>query len=163
MNAQEIPLFIAGGTDAPRPELPFVKRSAITAVLYDPKQDKYLGLKWKEVDWDTLITGGIEAEQTPEEAARTEIMEETGYANIKLITELPPYDAQFFHHPKGVNRYAHFRCFLFQLESDARAVVSKEEVAKHDTVWLSFDEMKQFRLPEGHRFVFDHAVKAMAN
>ena len=52
------PLFVAVGEDAPRAELPFVEREAITAIVYDPKTKKYLGLKWKKVDWETFITGG---------------------------------------------------------------------------------------------------------
>jgi 8-oxo-dGTP pyrophosphatase MutT (NUDIX family) len=157
MNSK-IPLFIAANADTPRPDMPFVERDAITAVLYDPKTNKYLGLKWKAVDWDTLITGGIEEGQTPEEAARMEIEQETGYKHIRLISGLPPYDAKFFHHPKGVNRYAHFQCFLFELVDDKREIISEDEVAKHECVWLSPEEMEQFRLPEGHRFVFNQAI-----
>ncbi len=153
-----IPLFIAEGSDAPRPDFPTIERNAITAILYNPQTKKYLGLKWKEVDWETLITGGIEENQTPEEAARMEIKEETGYENIRLVSELPRYDAKFFHHPKAVNRYAHFSCFLFELIDNQRTEISKEEIAKHECIWLSLEEMDKFRLPEGHRFVFDKTV-----
>ncbi len=155
----ETPLFTSVGIDGPKPDMPWIERNAITAVIYDPKQDKYLGLKWKKVDWDTLLTGGIEKGQTAEEAARAEIRQEAGYINIRLVRELPRYDAKFFHHPKKVNRYAHFQCFLFELINDERGIVSTEENETHEVVWLSAQEMEQFRLPEGHRFVFNQAVK----
>lgn len=156
MTSAEIPLFIDTGANAVRPELPFVERDAITAVVRDPQTGKYLGLKWKQVDWDTFITGGIEQGQTAEEAARAEIHEETGYKNLRLIKELPPYDSQFFHHPKGENRFAHFRCFLFELENDECDAVAEEELRKHEPVWLTEDELVSFRLHEGHRFLLDY-------
>lgn len=158
MNTNPIPLFVDVGSNAPKSDLPFVERNAITAVLRDTKNGKYLGLKWKQVNWETLITGGIEEGQTAEEAARVEILQETGYKNIRLISELPKYDSKFFHHPKGVNRYAHFDCFLFDLENNERAPIAEDEQSKHECVWLTEEEMKRFNLPEGHRFVFDHVI-----
>ncbi len=151
----EIPLFVAEGPDAPRPELPFVERQAITAIVYDPKVDKYLGLRWKQVDWETFVTGGVEDDQTPEEAARAEVHEETGYKNLRLIKELPLFEAKFYHAPKCVNRFAHFRSFLFELEDDQRDPLAEGEEKKHECVWLDKTELATFRLPKGHRFLFD--------
>ncbi|MDB5189859.1 MAG: leuS [Parcubacteria group bacterium] len=156
MSTPEIPLFVDTGMNAVRTDLPFVERDAITAIVRDPQTDKYLGLKWKQVDWDTFITGGIEEGQTPEEAARTEILEETGYKNLRLVKELPRYDSQFFHHPKGVNRYAHFRCFLFELVDTEQEETSADEKEKHDPVWMTREELESFRLPEGHRFLMQY-------
>ncbi|MDB5245456.1 MAG: leuS [Parcubacteria group bacterium] len=156
MSTPEIPLFVDTGMNAVRADLPFVERDAITAIVRDPQTNKYLGLKWKQVDWDTFITGGIEEGQTPEEAARAEILEETGYKNLRLVKELPRYDSQFFHHPKGVNRYAHFRCFLFELVDTEQEETSADEKEKHDPVWMTQDELESFRLPEGHRFLMQY-------
>jgi len=157
MHTPIIPLFIDSGPNAPRSELPFVERNSITAVVRNPRTGKYLGLRWKKVDWETLITGGIEQGQNPEDAARVEIHQETGYKNLLLVKELPKYDSKFFHHPKGVNRFAHFWCFLFELENEDREQITTEEQAIHEPVWLSKKELEQFRLPEGHRFVLNHA------
>lgn len=150
------PTFVSVGADAPKPELPMVERNAITAVVRDPKTGKFLGLKWKKVDWETLITGGIEGEQTAEEAARAEIAEETGYKNLRLVTQLPRVHSRFYHHPKGENRFAHFECFLFELENDEHDEPSEDELGKHDPVWLDEEELKQFRLPESHRYLIDY-------
>lgn len=160
MAALEGPLFVDAGMNAVRPDLPFVERDGITAIVRDPSTGKYLGLKWKEVDWDTLVSGGIEEGQTAEEAARSEIREETGYANLRLVRELTPYHSQFFHHPKGVNRFAHYRCFLFDLVDDTREEPSETERDKHDPVWLTREEMERFRLPEGHRFLIEEVFAA---
>lgn len=155
MNTSNEPLFVDTGRDAVRPGLPLVERDAITAVVRDPETGKYLGLKWKQVDWDTLITGGIEEGQTAEEAAFAEIREETGYTNLRLVRELPTYHSKFFHPPKGVNRFAHFRCFLFELAGSECEEISSEERSKHDPIWLTREEMESFRLPEGARFIME--------
>ncbi len=155
----ETPIYVASGDDAPRPNEPMVERQAITAVVRNPETGEYLGLKWKEVDWDTLITGGIENGQTAEEAARAEVTEETGYADLRLVTELPRYEAQFYHHPKGVNRHARFQCFLFELVSDKREEPDADELAKHEPVWLDPEALASFRLPEGHRWLIDYILE----
>lgn len=151
-----VPLFVDTTDNPVRPELPFVERNAITAVVYDPRAGKYIGLRWKDgSNWETLITGGIEETQSAQEAARAEIHEETGYKNLRLVKELPRYDSKFFHHGKQVNRHAHFWCFYFELEDDTHDPISEDERKKHEVVWLTKEEMGQFRLPAGHRFVFD--------
>ena len=147
------------GEDAFREDAEIAERQAITAVIYNPKTEKYLGLKWKEVDWDTLVTGGIEEGQTAEEAARQEVLEETGYKNLKLVRQLPSYQGRFWHVPKAVNRVAHFQCFLFELTDDEQETVDADEKKKHEYVWLTKDEMMSFRLPEGHRFLMDGIFK----
>ena len=153
MQYNKEPLFVATGSDAPRSELPFVEREAITAIVYNPKTNKYLGLRWKKVDWETFITGGVEKGQTPEEAARAEVREESGYKNLSLVSELPKFHSKFYHAPKGVNRFAHFHSFLFDLQNEEREQISPDEQKKHEFVWLDRVELEKFRLPEGHRFL----------
>jgi leucyl-tRNA synthetase len=138
-----------------RGDLPFVERQAITAIVKHWSEDKYLGLKWKTVDWETFITGGVEKGQTPEEAALAELMEETGYLHAKLVRKLDKVHAKFFHVPKGENRLAHFSSFYFELLDGDKAEVDKSEQANHEVVWLSADEMENFRLPESHRYLWN--------
>lgn len=158
INIQE-PTFIAKGMDAPRLELPFIERDAITAIVRDPRTGRYLGLRWKEVDWETFITGGIENGQSAEEAARMEVHKESGYKHLRLVMELPRFHSKFYHKPKGVNRFAHFHSFLFELEDDECDPLSDEEKKKHECVWLDESGLEQFHLPEGHKFILSHILK----
>jgi leucyl-tRNA synthetase len=135
-----------------RDELPFVEREAITAIVKHPTTEKYIGLKWKKVAWETFITGGVEEGQTPEEAAIAEIQQETGYKNLKLIKVLPRTHAKFFHVPKNQNRFAHFNVLYFELQNDEKIEITKEENDIHEVIWLDKDEMEKFQLPESHRF-----------
>jgi len=145
------PVFIDNSKTSKSIEgLPFAERESITVILKHWSQNKYLALKWKKVDWGTFITGGVEEGQTPEQAAISEIMEETGYLHPKLVKVLPRSHSKFYHVPKKVNRFAHFHNFYFELKDGAQKETSKEEKEKHDLVWLSPSEIEKFLTPEGH-------------
>jgi leucyl-tRNA synthetase len=147
------PVFIQDtGPDKIREDRPLVEREAITAIVKHWKEDKYIGLKWKKVDWETLITGGVEPGQTAEEAAIAEIRQETGYQNLKLVKVLPRTHAKFFHVPKDVNRFAHFHVLYFELQNDEQKDLAAGENEIHDVIWLTSAEMEKFRLPESHRY-----------
>ncbi|HVX58206.1 MAG TPA: leucine--tRNA ligase, partial [Candidatus Saccharimonadales bacterium] len=149
------PLYVqADEPGAVKENLPFKERQAITAIVKHWSEDKYLGLRWKKVDWETFITGGVEDGQTPEQAAMAEIREETGYQNMKLVRELPKTHAQFFHVPKNENRFAHFSGFLFQLTDDQKTEIEQGEKANHEVVWLTVEELQKFRLPDSHRYLW---------
>jgi leucyl-tRNA synthetase len=134
---------------------PYVERDAIMALVKHWSEDKYLGLRWKKVDWETLITGGVEKSQTPEEAARTEIEQETGYKNLKLLNYFGSADSRFYHGPKKQNRYGHFHMYVFQLENDEKKPLSEEEQSNHNPVWLTRKELETFALPSSHRYLIN--------
>jgi leucyl-tRNA synthetase len=135
---------------AVKKELPFVERNAITAIVKHWSEDKYMGLKWKEVLWGTFITGGVEDGQTPEQAAIAEIQEETGYLNPVLKTNLGKAHSKFYHVPKKENRFAHFDCLYFELANGEQKQTSADEKARHEVVWLPAAEVENFITAESH-------------
>ncbi len=130
----------------------FVERDAIMAVVKHWSEDKYIGLRWKKVDWRTLITGAPEKGQSPIEGAITEIIQETGYLHPKLIKNLSRVHSKFYHVPKKVNRLAHFDVLYFELTDDNRQEISEEEKAIHEVEWLTKEEMEKFLSPEAHKY-----------
>lgn len=155
------PLFIdTEGESAVREDLPFVERNNISAIVKHWSEDNYAGLTWKKIDWDTFITGGIEEGQTAEEAAVAEIREETGYLHPRLIKRLTNIHSKFYHPPKGENRFAHFAVMYFELADGEREPMEESELAKHELVWLTKEEMDAFRLPAGHRFSWNELMKS---
>ncbi len=141
---------------------PFVERDAILAIVKHWKKDEYLGLKWKKVAWQTFITGGPEEGQTPEEGARMEVLEETGYRNLKLLRKLSMVHSQFYHVPKKVNRFAHFHSFLFQLENGEQETISEKEQENHEIVWLSKKEVSKFLTPDSQKYIWENLEKENA-
>jgi len=152
---EDIPLFIGKGLDTPHANLEFSKRKTIVAIVFDPKTNKYLCLRRKDIGWETFITGGIEKDQSAIEAALTEVAQETGYINLKIIKELSKYDLALYHTPKGKNLFVQARSFLFELIDYEQKFVEADELAQHNFFWLTEDELKDFKLPEGHRFLFN--------
>ena len=121
---------------------PVVFRDTINAIVYDPKKDQYLALKWKKNDWTTFVIGGVEDGEDVVEAAKREVLEETGYINIKYVRTLGgPVEAKYFVSHKDENRVAHIRAVLFELEDEAQIAVSQEEQEKHPAVWIKEDSL----------------------
>ncbi|MCE9644245.1 class I tRNA ligase family protein [Candidatus Parcubacteria bacterium] len=140
------PLFISSkGEDKIHPELPLVKREAICAVVRNPKNDTYLCVSWKGVAMNGLVTGGLEEGEDVVEAARREVLEETGYMNLRLVEE-PSWvvQTQFYHRIKKQNRWARFHYVFFELKDEARASVEENEAALHEVVWKKEEELKSF-------------------
>lgn len=120
-----------------------VERKAIHAIIVDPKTQKILTLRWNKFPWTTFVTGGVEGDEDVIEAARREILEETGYSDLKYIKTLGgPVECHFYAEHKKENRKAYFSTIVFELQSNKREEVSEAEKNTHDISWVSWEEFK---------------------
>lgn len=125
------------------------KRNNVLSIVYDSNTDKYLTLKWKQQNWYSFITGGIEEGEDVIEAAKREISEETGYTDLELVRKLGgPVEAFFYAAHKGVNRQSKTHLLLYKLKSDKRVAIDLREQDKYETLWLNKDEIE--KLPFRH-------------
>jgi leucyl-tRNA synthetase len=140
------PLFIKkSDSDGVRKDLPLVERRAAVCVVKHWNEDKYLCLKWKQNDWQGFVVGGIDGNESAEEAGAREIREETGYQNPKFIRKLGGViHSQFYHEIKKQNRFAHFSTLYFELIDDMRKEMAEEEKSLHEVVWVSKAEVTKF-------------------
>ena len=128
--------------DPPQEGKKTVERKAIQAIIIDPKNKKVLCLKWKKFPWTTFITGGIEGDEDIIEAAKREILEETGYKNVVFKKQLGgQVESHFYASHKGENRKALFTGLVFELVDDERQEMSEEEKQIHELVWMTWDEL----------------------
>ena len=119
------------------------KRHVILAIVYDPKTEKYLTLQWKEREWMSFVTGGVEVGEDVVEAAKREIAEETGYTDLSFVCPLGgPVEAFFFAAHKGVNRQTRTNLLLFEMNSDKQQTIASEEYASYEAVWLTKQEIQ---------------------
>ncbi len=119
-----------------------VTRKTILAIVRNSKDNTYLALKWKAQSWTTFITGGVDEGEDLIEAAKREVLEETGYKNIKLVRVLGgPIQTKFFASHKDENRVAYGTSILFELENDEQDPVAEEEKSQHEAVWLPLAEI----------------------
>lgn len=136
--------------DEKNPHVPgkeIVFRNIVMAIVRNPKNDKYLVLKVKNPKWTTFVIGGIEGDEDVETAARREVLEESGYKNLKLIRVLGgPIHSEFYAGHKGVNRIAHNTTVYFELGNEEQDPVSPEEKEKHDIAWVDFKDITRDKM-----------------
>lgn len=126
----------------PQPGKECTKRMTVLGVVRNPADGKYICLKWKKQPWTTFVTGGAEDDEEIVEAARREIIEETGYTDLKFVRVVGgATEALFYAAHKGVNRQMQGHTVLFELASEKRNAVSAHEEELHEVRWYSPEEV----------------------
>jgi leucyl-tRNA synthetase len=156
-----VPFYVkTDGPDAVRHDKETVHRDSVYGIVKHWKEDKYLCLDWKKFNWKSFIIGGIEKNETPEEAIVREVKEETGYQNIKSIKRVSiEVFSKFFAHHKDVNRHARYIPFLVELGSDEYIQPNPEDVKNHEAVWLHKNDVANFLNLENNSLIWDVYIK----
>lgn len=143
-EGEVLDINMSGGNDNYRDGVEVVDRNNIACIIKHPTEEKFLISKWKQVDWNGFLTGGIEEGDTEEITASKEIKEETGFINIKKI-EVANFSAHglFYHVHKGSNRLAHYRLVIAELSDLENVGVSEEEKEICDFVWTHKDDVME--------------------
>lgn len=79
-----------------------------------------------------LPKGHLENEETPEQAARREVREETGLEHLRVVAELPTIDWFFRHGRKLIHKYCHF----YLMESERGEARPQREEGISECLWL---------------------------
>ncbi|MDQ5890052.1 MAG: leucyl-tRNA synthetase [Patescibacteria group bacterium] len=120
-----------------------VVRSNVHAIVRNSITGKILCLNWLKHPWVTFPMGGVEEGEDIESAARREVLEETGYKNLKLIKILGgQVRAEYFAAHKDENRIAFTQAVMFDLENEDRDEVKTEESEAHEVIWLEREKIK---------------------
>ncbi|MFH1749328.1 MAG: class I tRNA ligase family protein [bacterium] len=119
-----------------------IERKTIQAIVRNPKTGKFLCLNWKKQPWTTFIVGGVNKNENIITAAKREVLEETGYKNLKLIRKLGiEVQAEYYAAHKNENRKAYATAILFELINEEQDNISKEEKEKHKVTWLDLENI----------------------
>lgn len=149
------PLYITErGPDAVHKDKKFEERDTVVCIVKHWSEDKYVCLDWKDYGWKTFVVGGTEGDK-PEDAAKREIEEETGYINIKSIKLLGNrIHNQFFARHKNVNRWARIQPIFVELADGTQKSVSNEEKEKHEAKWIPKEEVSSFLFDDASDQIF---------
>lgn len=141
------PKFVSDtkGDMAIKSDQDFVKRDVVAVVVRNPKEDSYLCISWKTVFMHGLVTGGIEKGESIVNAAQREVLEETGYKNLELVSVSDvALHCLFYHRVKHQNRWARFQYVFFDLKNEERTEVSEHESLLHEVLWKKKEELRDF-------------------
>jgi leucyl-tRNA synthetase len=139
-----------------RDGLPLIKRNQISCILRNPKNDQYAYLEWnKEFGWTTFIGGGIEDGESLEQAVKREILEESGYKNIRIVKEIAKVCGGGCAAHKKENRFSLRTAFLCELIDEEKGEVVEEEKNKHEIRWVNKDQIASIINVETDIYVWD--------
>ena len=134
------------------------ERDVVFAVVKNPQDGKILCLSWNKTGWKSFPGGGVDNGDFVE-SARTEVLEETGYKNLKFIKEIGyPFYQHFWRPHKGSNVFGRFAGVLFELEDEERDEVETHEAEQHDFLWLEEGKVADFVTTSGPKQVWDWYV-----
>lgn len=141
-NFSSLDINTGPGGDAYLDGAEIVERNNVALIIKHPIQSQYLISKWKQVDWSGFLTGGIEDGESREETAKKELVEESGYKNIKKVMDMNfVSNGLFYHVVKKQNRLAHYNLVFIELEDLEQNEVSAEEKLICDFVWIEESEV----------------------
>ncbi len=130
--------YVVDHVNTPKPDKEFIVRMNVHAIVFDPKEKRYLILRNKKFDWDSIVIGGVEENEDMVEAALREIKEETGYQNVSFKRALGfPVQAAYFAKHKDQNRMAIASALYFELDNHEKFDVSDDaENDGNEIIWV---------------------------
>ena len=117
-----------------------IQRDGIGVIIVDTNKQKMLFLRHPN-KWYLAIQGGKENNETYKETVKREILEETGYQNIKIIKELGNVKYTIPSLDKIYKK--NYKIFLVELENNEKIKPTKPDNPNFEPVWIDIKNIDQ--------------------
>jgi 8-oxo-dGTP diphosphatase len=118
-------------------------RKAVYAIILNNEMDEVFSVKTKNNHY-FLPGGGIEKDESPEDALFRELIEETGYA-IKVQSKIGEA-VRFFHSLNNAPIQNDAAFYFAQLEEKIKVPIAHD----HSTEWVRIEEIDRYFVHEHH-------------
>ncbi|MDD4187310.1 MAG: class I tRNA ligase family protein [Bacilli bacterium] len=129
----------------------------MVAVVYNPKTNKYLTINWGNLGGRLFIGGTIKENETALECALREVIEETGYTNLKFLHQAFPINHHYYAYNK--EKAYNIECDLVYFELIDEAKIDQdldiEEENKFKVQWVSESKILNEIKDELHQTAFE--------
>lgn len=137
-------------------------RRSIVAIVRNPKTNEVLTINWgKDNGGRIFIGGGVNEGEDLIEAAKREIVEETGYSDIEYVDQTENIHHHYFAHSKNVAREILATGLLFELKSEKQKEqnLERDEQGKFSVEWVSEAKAEAEVADELHTYSYRRLVK----
>jgi leucyl-tRNA synthetase family protein len=150
----------------PKDGLEEVKRNTVIVYLKNKETDKYAILDWHGSlsGIRTGIMGGIEENQTPEEAVLSEIKEEVSLEGVRIIKKLRWITgAKYCASHKNQNRCAVSHVYLAEIDNiKNQGLINDEEKKLHTLIWVDEKDVINKLTPDHQKFIWNQLFNETA-
>lgn len=138
-----------------------VFRRSIVAVVRNPENNTLLSINWGKLGGNLFVGGGRDENEDVVATAEREIAEETGYTNLKLVSQTGKIYHNYFAHSKNEARRIEAHGLLFDLVDDAQAeqALEADEQGKFTVEWLTPGKVENTVNDELHATVYQLLLK----
>lgn len=136
-----------------------VERSAVNAIVHNPRTDGYICIDCKRYGWRTFIIGYINNGEDDIEAAKRAIVEASGYTDVRFVKVVAKTRVGCYSHDKNENSISNDTALLFELNTEKRINKKKKGTSECEYKWISKEAVGSFINLISQKYIWEQCQK----